>query len=110
MWSGAVSGARGGGGGGGAGRKGGGRAGGGGGGAGRGGAGMAGSYMAPASLDALLSVRAAHPQAQIVAGCTDVGLWVTKQHRQFGQVLDVTRARELRRVEDYPNHIAIGAA
>ena len=35
--------------------------------------------------------RIAHPQAQLVAGCTDVGLWVTKQHRQFTQVLDVTR-------------------
>jgi xanthine dehydrogenase small subunit len=46
----------------------------------------------------------------VVAGCTDVGLWVTKQHRQFGQVLDVTRARELRRVEPYEHHVAIGAA
>jgi xanthine dehydrogenase iron-sulfur cluster and FAD-binding subunit A len=39
----------------------------------------------------LLAARAAHPQAQIVAGCTDVGLWVTKMHRQFAQVLDVTQ-------------------
>ena len=31
-------------------------------------------------------------------------------HRQFEQVLDVTRVAELRRVEDYPQHIAIGAA
>jgi xanthine dehydrogenase small subunit len=45
-----------------------------------------------------------------VAGCTDVGLWVTKHHRQFDQVLDLTRVAELRRVEDYPHHIAIGAA
>ncbi|MFL6695024.1 MAG: xanthine dehydrogenase small subunit [Ramlibacter sp.] len=69
-----------------------------------------GAYLAPESLADLLAARAAHPQAQVVAGCTDVGLWVTKQHQQFTQVLDVTRARELRRVEDYPNHIAIGAA
>jgi xanthine dehydrogenase small subunit len=68
------------------------------------------SYLAPDTLDDLLAARAAHPRAQVVAGCTDVGLWVTKQHQQFAQVLDVTRARELRRVEDYPNHIAIGAA
>jgi xanthine dehydrogenase small subunit len=39
------------------------------------------------------------PQAQIVAGCTDVGLWVTKMHMQFGQVLDVTRVQELRRID-----------
>lgn len=67
-------------------------------------------YKSPRSLAQLLQARAEHPGAQIVAGCTDVGLWVTKLHRQFDQVLDITRVEELRRVEDYPNHIAIGAA
>ena len=74
-------------------------------------AGAAGSaYMAPSTLAGLLAARAAHPQAQLVAGCTDVGLWVTKMHQQFASVLDVTRVRELKRVEPYPHHIAIGAA
>jgi xanthine dehydrogenase small subunit len=68
------------------------------------------AYKSPQTLTALLQARAAHPDAQLVAGCTDVGLWVTKQHMQFGKVLDVTKVRELRRIEDYPHHIAIGAA
>ncbi len=68
------------------------------------------SYLAPGHLQDLLAARAAHPHAQVVAGCTDVGLWVTKQHRQFGKILDVTRARELRRIEPYEHHLAIGAA
>ncbi|MCJ0762194.1 xanthine dehydrogenase small subunit [Variovorax terrae] len=68
------------------------------------------TYISPPTLAALLAARAAHPGAQLVAGCTDVGLWVTKMHKQFGQVLDVTQARELRRIERYPHHIAIGAA
>jgi len=68
------------------------------------------AYLAPRTLAGLLRARAEQSQAQLVAGCTDVGLWVTKQHQQFGQVLDVTRVEELRRVEDYPHHIAIGAA
>ncbi|MBX3588668.1 MAG: xanthine dehydrogenase small subunit [Ramlibacter sp.] len=68
------------------------------------------AYKLPQNLAQLLAARAAHPQAQLVAGCTDVGLWVTKQHRQFAQVLDVTQVKELRRVERYPHHIAIGAA
>jgi xanthine dehydrogenase small subunit len=68
------------------------------------------SYLAPKSLPALLLARTTHPDAQIVAGCTDVGLWVTKMHMQFGKVLDVTAAEELRRIEHYDNHIAIGAA
>ncbi|MHB1122044.1 MAG: xanthine dehydrogenase small subunit [Ramlibacter sp.] len=68
------------------------------------------AYMAPASLDGLLAARARHPHAQLVAGCTDVGLWVTKMHREFAQVLDVTRAAELRRVDTHADHLHIGAA
>lgn len=67
-------------------------------------------YKSPFSLKNLLSIRSQHPNAQIVAGTTDVGLWVTKQHRQFDQIIDVTKVAELRRVEHYPHHIAIGAA
>ncbi|WPB55718.1 xanthine dehydrogenase small subunit [Xylophilus sp. GOD-11R] len=68
-------------------------------------------YQAPATLASLLQARAERPHAQIVAGCTDVGLWITKQHRQFAQVLDVTRAAELRRVEPLPGGgLRIGAA
>ena len=67
-------------------------------------------YKSPRTLHALLAARARHPDAQIVAGCTDVGLWVNKMHMQFSAVLDLTQVAELRRVEDYPQHIAIGAA
>ncbi|GAA4429973.1 xanthine dehydrogenase small subunit [Acidovorax lacteus] len=68
------------------------------------------AYMAPGTLPALLQARAAHPGAQVVAGCTDVGLWVTKQHRRFEQVLDVTRAAELRRIDTVDGQLRIGAA
>ncbi|MDP1956173.1 MAG: xanthine dehydrogenase small subunit [Polaromonas sp.] len=68
------------------------------------------AYNSPSTLASLLQARAAHPDAQLVAGCTDVGLWVTKMHMQFGKVLDITQVQELRRIEDYPQHIAIGAA
>ena len=68
------------------------------------------SYVSPTSLPELLFARSKNPKAQIVAGCTDVGLWINKMHMQFEQLLDVTRVQELRKIEDYPNHIAIGAA
>ncbi|MDB5872990.1 MAG: xdhA [Ramlibacter sp.] len=68
------------------------------------------SYLLPKTLPALLAARAAHPDAQIVAGCTDVGLWVTKMQMRFGKVLDVTGVRELKQVEQYDHHIAIGAS
>src|SRR3954470_7277132 len=46
-------------------------------------AGSSGAYLDPRTLPELLALRAQHPGAQIVAGCTDAGLWVTKMHMQF---------------------------
>jgi xanthine dehydrogenase small subunit len=68
------------------------------------------AYLMPTRLKDLLALRAQYPEAQLVAGCTDVGLWVTKMHMQFPRILDVTRVKELRRIESYKHHIAIGAA
>ena len=68
------------------------------------------SYQAPTRLNALLSARAAHPQAQLVAGCTDVGLWVNKLHMDFAQLLDVTRVAELKTIEVQDTQTVIGAA
>jgi len=67
-------------------------------------------YLRPETLDDLLRLRARHPQAQLVAGCTDVGLWITKQLRQFDRILDLTRVEPLRRIEAGPEHLTIGAA
>jgi xanthine dehydrogenase small subunit len=68
------------------------------------------SYISPTSLKSLLAARAAHPQAQIVAGCTDVGLWVNKMHMNFAQVLDITQVAELKRIEVQAEHTLLGAA
>ncbi len=67
-------------------------------------------YALPTSLQQLLPLRARFPNAHIMAGGTDAGLWVTQQHRQFDQVIDITRVAELQRIEQYPHHVAIGAA
>ncbi len=69
-----------------------------------------GGYLQPTTLTQLLVLRRDHPQAQVVAGCTDVGLWVTKQHRRYAQVLDVTRVAEMRRIEEAQGVLSIGAA
>ncbi len=67
-------------------------------------------YKRPATLANLLTARAAHPTAQIVAGCTDVGLWVNKLHKNFDAVLDVTRVAELRQISTDADHLHLGAA
>lgn len=56
------------------------------------------NYLAPRSLAEALHARAAAPQAQIIAGATDVGLWITKQFQRPAQVLDVSRAIELQAI------------
>jgi len=69
-----------------------------------------GHYLRPSTLSALLQARAQHPQAQLIAGATDAGLWITQGLRRLPHIIDLTRVAELRRVEPYPQHIAIGAA
>ena len=67
-------------------------------------------YLMPRTLQQLLQARSSYPQAQIVAGATDVGLWVTKMHHQFARVLDLTRVEELRQISHNSEFTAIGAA
>ena len=57
-------------------------------------------YQHPSTLPNLLHARARFPQAQLVAGCTDVGIWVTKLQHAPAQVLDLTRVEELRHIEN----------
>ncbi len=67
-------------------------------------------YLRPKHLQGVLQARIQYPQAQLVAGCTDVGLWVTKHHREWPHIIDVTQAQELLRLEFSDTHLTIGAA
>lgn len=64
----------------------------------------------PQSIDELLSLRSVRPQAQLIAGCTDVGLWITKQHRVYEEVIDVTAVQALHAITQNPHGLRIGAA
>ena len=68
------------------------------------------AYQQPRTLMALLQARAAHPQAQLMAGATDAGLWITQGLKAMPRIIDISRVQELRRIETHPQHIAIGAA
>ncbi|WP_081162178.1 xanthine dehydrogenase small subunit [Ensifer aridi] len=52
----------------------------------------------PASLDDFAAVLEANPKATIVAGSTDVGLWVTKFMRDIAPVVHLSHLDELRRI------------
>jgi xanthine dehydrogenase small subunit len=68
------------------------------------------TYMLPESLGELLALRSEHQDAQLVAGATDVGLWITKLQKHYAQIIDLTRVAELLRVEHSATRLRIGAA
>jgi xanthine dehydrogenase small subunit len=65
---------------------------------------------APSDLAELATWYAAHPDATLIAGATDVGLWVTKQLRDLGDVVFLNNCAELRRVRESADTITFGAA
>ncbi|AIP63757.1 xanthine dehydrogenase small subunit [Burkholderia thailandensis] len=67
------------------------------------------AFDAPRTLDALARLKAEKPAARVLAGSTDVGLWVTKQLRDLGDVLYVGQVPELRRIVERDDWIEIGA-
>ena len=66
-------------------------------------------FHAPRTLEALAALRLQQPQARLLAGNTDVGLWVNKQLRDVGDLLWIGRVEELRRVEPRGDALWIGA-
>lgn len=67
-------------------------------------------FFAPADADEFAALLAENPEATILAGGTDVGLWVTKQHRELGTVIYTGRAADICDVKVSDTHIDIGGA
>jgi xanthine dehydrogenase small subunit len=66
-------------------------------------------WLAPRSADEVAAVTAAHPDAVIIAGATDVGLWVTKQHRALETVIYLGDAWDLKAIHETPGSLRLGA-
>ena len=64
---------------------------------------------APETVDELAAWYEAHPDATLIAGATDVGLWVTKGLRNLGEVAFLGRCRDLQGIDDTGTHLKIGA-
>jgi len=69
-----------------------------------------GRVILPATVDDLAAVLAAQPDATIVAGATDVGLWVTKELRDLGTTVFIGQLAELREVANDGAFLRLGAA
>jgi len=66
-------------------------------------------FVVPASLDDFAAVLEENPMATVVAGSTDVGLWVTKQMRDIAPVVFIAGLDELKTLAVKDGTITIGA-
>ena len=67
-------------------------------------------FHAPRTRAEFARLRQARPAAHVLAGSTDIGLWVNKQFRDLPELLYIGRVAELQRVDVYADSLWIGAA
>jgi len=65
--------------------------------------------FSPRSSDELAQTLLDHPEAVIVAGATDVGLWVTKQHQTLPVIVSLDAVTDMNGVVETASTIQIGA-
>ncbi len=65
---------------------------------------------APLTSDALADWCLQHPEGTLIAGATDVGLWVTKGFRDLGEVAFLNRCADLQQIDVTADSLRIGAA
>jgi xanthine dehydrogenase small subunit len=68
-----------------------------------------GHFHAPRTLDELATLRQEKPQATLLAGSTDVGLWVNKQFRPIPELIYLGAVAELKKIDVSDTHVRIGA-
>ncbi|MDN4543954.1 xanthine dehydrogenase small subunit [Pseudomonas sp. C32] len=66
-------------------------------------------FFAPCNLQELVRLRAEYPGALLLAGCTDIGLWTTKQFRDIGDIIFIGKVTELKRIERDQQFLRIGS-
>ena len=69
-----------------------------------------GRYYAPHTRSELAELLLQHPHATILAGGTDVGLWVTRQHRELPMLIYLGRVDGLHLIDESATGVVIGAA
>jgi len=67
-------------------------------------------FFAPKNCSEMARLLQQYPEAAILAGGTDVGLWVTKHHRELGVVIHTGKVKELRVQAATHSGLEIGAA
>ena len=67
-------------------------------------------FYIPHTLSALLQLRTEHPQATLLAGSTDISLWVNKQLQTLDSIIYLGEVKELKQIATVGQYMHIGAA
>ena len=67
-------------------------------------------FFAPADICSLARTYEQYPEATLLAGGTDVGLWVTKHFRDLGTLIYTGRVGEMLELRRTDSHLEIGGA
>lgn len=67
-------------------------------------------YFAPTTIDDLTALCQRYPEAHLLAGGTDVGLWVTKQYQRLDVIIYLGRVEPLTQLKVTQDAIEVGAA
>lgn len=68
------------------------------------------AFEAPRTIAELAAARLARPEARLLAGSTDVGLWVTKLFRPLPDLISTGAVAEMQRIDSDGERLSIGAA
>lgn len=68
------------------------------------------SYIQPSNITELNTALNEQPQAHILAGATDLGLWVTKQRRKLETLIYLGQIPELKKIHLSDDSIELGAS
>ena len=66
-------------------------------------------FASPARLDTLTELAANHPEATLLAGATDIGLWVTKKLADLPRIIALGRVIALKEIVETEEALFIGA-
>jgi xanthine dehydrogenase small subunit len=67
-------------------------------------------WHAPRNIDELATALAMNPQSLVLAGATDVGLWITKQLRELPSIIYIGEVEELQQIRRGTEGLTLGAA
>ena len=67
------------------------------------------AFHAPETRDELCALSEANPEATLLGGATDVGLWVTKKGERPKTIISVMKVGELQRIEETEGRVSLGA-